>query len=82
VREVQRRDGCTALYGENGDEDMVIVEPRVTAFTPVHGNARCVCGAPLQTWGYQCVAADSVELGCDRCHRVHGRLQLGTKVHR
>jgi hypothetical protein len=82
MREVQRRDGCVALLGENGDEDMVIVEPRVTAFVPVRGNARCICGAPLETWGWRCVAADSVELECDRCHCVQGHVQLGTKVYR
>src|SRR5262245_60726685 len=82
MREVSRRDGSVALLGENGDEDLVVVEPRVTAFIPVRGNAQCVCGTPLQPWAWQCVASDSVELRCDRCHRVHGHLRLGTKLNR
>ena len=80
MREAQRRDGSITLFGEDGD--MVIVEPRVTALIPTPGNAYCACGEPLQSWGWRCVATDSVELGCDRCHRVHGHLQLGTKVYR
>ena len=27
-------------------------------------------------------ATDDVELGCARCHGVHGHMRLGTKVHR
>ena len=50
MREALRRDGSVALYDENDDGDMVIIEPIVTAFTPVRGNARCVCGAPLAPW--------------------------------
>ena len=82
MREAQRRDGSITLFGEDGDEDMVIVEPRVITFNPIPGAACCACGTPLQSWGWRCVAADSVELGCGRCHRVHGHLQLGTKVYR
>jgi hypothetical protein len=36
----------------------------------------------LRPWGWRAVAADTVELNCDRCHRIHAHLQLGTKVHR
>ena len=82
MREVQRHDGCVALFDENDDGDMVIIEPIITAFAPVRGNARCVCGAPLTPWDYRCVAADDVEIGCSRCHRVHGHFRLGTRVHR
>ena len=82
MREVQRHDGSVAFYDENDDGDMVIIEPIVTAFTPVRGNARCVCGAPLAPWGYRCVTADDVEIGCGRCHRVFGHFRLGTRVHR
>ena len=80
MREALRRDGSVALYDENDDGDMIIIEPIVTAFTPVRGNARCVCGAPLAP--YRCVAADDVEIGCGRCHRVFGHFRLGTRVHR
>ena len=80
MREVQRHDGSVAFYDENDDGDMVIIEPIVTAFTPVRGNARCVCGAPLAPC--RCVAADDVEIGCGRCHRVFGHFRLGTRVHR
>jgi hypothetical protein len=77
----ERRDGGTTVFDEDSN-DMIIVEPRVTAFVPVDGNASCACGASLKPWGWQCVAADAVELSCDRCHRVHGHFLLGTKVHR
>jgi hypothetical protein len=82
MREVRRHDGCVALYDENDDGDMVIIEPVVDAFIPVRGNARCICGAPLQPWGFRCVATDAVELSCDRCHRIFGHLHLGARVHR
>ena len=82
MRGALRRDGSTVLYGENDDSDMVIVEPIITAFAPVRGNARCVCGAALAPWSYRCVAADDIEIGCGRCHRVHGHFRLGTRVHR
>jgi len=82
MREALRHDGSTILYGENNDSDMVIVEPLITAFTPVRGNARCICGAALAPWSYRCVAADVIEIGCGRCHRVHGHFRLGTRVHR
>ena len=82
MRGALRRDGSTVLYGENDDSDMVIVEPIITAFAPVRGNARCVCGAALAPWSYRCVATDDVEIGCGRCHRVLGHFRLGTRVHR
>ena len=82
MREVRQRDGSIVLYGENDDSDTVIVEPIITAFAPVRGNARCVCGAALAPWSYRCVAADDVEISCSHCHRVHGHFRLGTRVHR
>jgi len=82
MREVQRHDGSVALYDENDDGDMVIIEPIITAFAPVRGNARCVCGAVLAPWAFRCVAADDVEIGCTCCHRVFGHFRLGTRVHR
>jgi hypothetical protein len=54
VREVSRRDGCVALCGEDGDPDMVVVEPAVISFAPVRGNSGCVCGAPIEPWGWRC----------------------------
>jgi hypothetical protein len=82
MREIQCHNGVLALYDEENDEDRVIVEPVVISFVPVRGNARCICGAPLEGWGWRCVAVDDVELGCARCHRVHGNIRLGTRVHR
>lgn len=82
MREIQCHNGSIALYDEKDDHDMVIVEPAVLSFVPVRGNARCVCGAPLEPWSWRCVAVDDVELACARCHRVHGHIQLGTRTHR
>jgi len=82
MREAQRRDGSVILFDEDNDQDVVTVEPCVTAFIPISGNACCACGEPLQSWGWRCVAADYVELECSRCHRVHGHLRLGTNVYR
>ena len=82
MREFPCRDGSVALYDQDDDQDMIIVEPTVTSFAPVRGNARCVCGAPLEAWSLRCVATDAVELGCARCHRVHGHIELGTRVRR
>jgi hypothetical protein len=82
MREVIRRDGCVAVYDDHADGDVVIVEPTVVSFAPARGNARCACGAALEPSGWRCVAADDVELACNRCHRVHGHFRLGTRVHR
>jgi hypothetical protein len=84
MREMPRSDGSVALYGDNSDDDLVIIEPIVTGFVPVNGGAlRCDCGAPLQPWSWRCVAAENiVEIGCARCHRVNAHIRLGTKVHR
>ena len=82
MREFFRRDGAVVLTGDHGDADQVVVEGAITAFAPVPGNSMCACGRPLQRWSWRCVATDSVEIGCDRCHRVHGHFRLGTRVHR
>jgi hypothetical protein len=83
MREMPRADGSVALYDDDDDQDLVIVEPIVTGFAPVNGSApRCVCGAPLQPWSWRFVAADSIEIGCDRCHRVNAHIRLGTRVYR
>ena len=63
MREIPCRDGSVALYDQDDDQDMVIVEPTVTSFAPVRGNARCVCGA-----------AGSVELAL--CGDRRGRARL------
>jgi len=82
MRELSHFDDCVALYADDDDADMVIVEPCLIAFAPVHGGAHCVCGAPLQPWSCRCVAVNRVELGCARCNRVHGVIRFGTKVRR
>jgi len=45
MREIPCRDGSVALYDQDDDQDMVIVEPTVTSFAPVRGNARWKRGA-------------------------------------
>jgi len=82
MREYARRDGSVVLTGDGDDRDLVVVEAVIAAFAPIAGNSHCVCGAELKPWSWRCVAADDVEIGCDRCHRVHGHLRLGTRVHR
>jgi hypothetical protein len=81
MREMPRADGAIAIYDEDGD-DMLVVAPAAAEFTPENGNAFCVCGAPLRRSGWREAAIDSVELGCARCHRVHGRIRLVARVHR
>jgi hypothetical protein len=80
MREDPLRDGSVALYADHDDNDSVTVEPIITAFTAMRGALFCVCGAPLRSWSWRCTP-DSVEIGCDRCHRVHGHIQLATKVY-
>jgi len=80
MREYPCGDGCVSLYGD--DDDLIVVEPIVLGFAPVPGNARCICGAPLQRWSWRHATADSVEIGCDRCHRSLGFIRLGARVHR
>jgi hypothetical protein len=36
----------------------------------------------LQTWNLRLTTDNQAELGCVRCHRVYGRLELGTRVRR
>jgi hypothetical protein len=82
MRDAARRDGCTVVYDE-AESDMIVVEPVVTGFTAARGGACCTaCGAPLQSWGWRHATGSEVELVCVRCHQVHGRFQLGSKVHR
>ena len=40
-----RRDGTIAVYDDvYPNDDLLVVEPIVTTFTPTHGNGRCICG--------------------------------------
>jgi hypothetical protein len=80
MREAPRRDGCLALYGDEGDT--VIVEPVVLGFAPVPGMVRCACGAPLKRWSWRHVTAEAVEIICDRCHRALAFIRLGARAHR
>jgi hypothetical protein len=83
MREQSRFDDCVALYDDDDDADVVVVDPVFIDFVPAGHEMRCVCGAPLQPWSLRTTGAvNRVELGCDRCHRVHGHLRLGTRVYR
>jgi hypothetical protein len=88
MESISRLDGCVCVVDEHNIQDMIIVEPTLASFTPVRGNAVCICGAPIEPWGWRCLAtpvehtATSIELSCSHCHRVHARFQLGTRVHR
>ena len=81
MREHLRRDGCVVLTGDEGDQDQVIVEGIVTAFAPSRDGSRCACGAALQPWDLRHVA-EGAEISCHRCHRVHGFIAVGVRVHR
>ena len=48
MREVPRRDGIVVLFGDDGDNDEIYVEPAIDAFVPINGNLRCGCGADVQ----------------------------------
>jgi hypothetical protein len=50
MREDRRGDGSVALYGGDGDGDMVLIEPAVEKFTILNGDLRCACGARLRPW--------------------------------
>jgi hypothetical protein len=79
MRWSERRDGCVAVYDDatGVDDDVLIIEPIVTAFTP---GSRCDrCGGAL---GFRCAADGTSEIHCLLCHSVRARLSLGAKVHR
>src|SRR5262249_429999 len=83
MRECPRRDGAVALYDDHDDQDLIIIEPIVTGFVPNPNNhCTCSCGMSLTPSSWRCIATDAVELVCGRCHRVHGLIQLETRVHR
>jgi hypothetical protein len=81
MRESHRRDGSVVVFGDADDQDELVAEARIQAFVPVPGNARCACGTPLQRWSLR-HAGNGAEIGCSRCHRVHGFLELEVQVHR
>jgi hypothetical protein len=81
MREHLRRDGAVVLTGDGDDQDQVIVEAQVVNFTPIRDGLQCPCGAVLRAFALR-ATADGAELHCHRCHRVHGHIELGVKVHR
>jgi hypothetical protein len=81
MREHLRHDGAVVLTSDGDDPDQVVVEGVVIAFTPIRGNVRCVCGAHLQPWNLRHVNGGA-EFNCYQCHRVHGHLGLGVRIHR
>jgi hypothetical protein len=81
MREHLRRDGAVVLTGDGDDQDQVIVEAIVASFTPVKDGLQCPCGALLRSFALR-ATADGAELHCHRCHRIHGSIELGVKVHR
>jgi hypothetical protein len=81
MREHLRRDGSVVLTGDEDDRDQVIVEGIITAFTPNRDGSHCVRGAVLQSWNLRHVA-EGAEISCHRCHRVHGFIGVGVRVHR
>jgi hypothetical protein len=79
MRESLRRDNSIELHSNDGDDDMVVLEPIVVGFVP--RNLRCgCCGAPQRPWSWRAVDGGA-ELVCHRCHRELAVLGLGTKVH-
>jgi hypothetical protein len=73
----RRRDGCIAIFDKSDDQELMIVEPVVTAFTPAGWCDRC-SGA----LGFRCATDGTNEIFCFCCHSVRARVDLGTKVHR
>jgi hypothetical protein len=74
------RDGATAIYSdapvyEPGGDDLIVVEPTVTAFASAR---RCACGGAL---GHRHATSGAVEVYCLACHVVLEHLTLGTEVH-
>jgi hypothetical protein len=81
MREHLRRDGAVVLAGDGDDQDQVIVEAVVRSFNPIRDGLQCPCGAVLKQFAIRSTAC-GVELHCHRCHRIHGSIELGVKVHR
>jgi hypothetical protein len=78
MRWSERRDGAVAVYDENDDQDLMIVEPVVERLTPTHAG-RCRCGGALS---FRCVTDGTNEIFCFRCHTTLARIELGAKVYR
>jgi len=79
MRWASRRDGAVAVYDDaDTTDDMLVVEPVITAFTPVSGNGRCTCGVQFSL--RQMI--EGAEISCHRCHRAHGFISVGIRVHR
>jgi hypothetical protein len=74
-----RRDGAVAIYDDTDiTDDLMVVEPVITAFTPSH-DGRCNCGG---VFGFRCAIDGTSEIYCFRCHVALARISLGTRVHR
>jgi hypothetical protein len=82
MHDVLRRDGSTVILADHDPDDLIVVEAVVTSFAPVRGASHCACGAPLKPWSLRSTAADTAELYCNSCHRVHGYIGLATKAYR
>jgi hypothetical protein len=82
MREMRREDDGGVDLFDDADHDNqrpTHVEPVAVDFIP--SGAVCVCGAALQPWSLRCIADGTAELHCGRCHRVVGRLHLGTRTY-
>jgi hypothetical protein len=53
-----RRDGAVAIYDENDDRDLMVVEPILTSFTPTR-EGQCDCGGAL---GFRCTTDGAGEI--------------------
>jgi hypothetical protein len=73
---------AVAIYDDTDtNDDVIVVEAVVASFTPVRDGLQCPCGALVRAFALR-ATADGAELHCHRCHRVHGHIDLGVKVHR
>ena len=82
MHEVPRRDGIVVLFGDDGDNDEVYVEPAIAAFVPINGNLRCgVCDANVQPWSIRHVIG-GYELTCSRCHCTQARITTRAQTYR
>jgi hypothetical protein len=82
MHDTLRRDGSTVITADHDPDDPIVVETVITSFTPVRGASYCACGAQHKCWNLRRTGADTAELYCDSCHRVHGYIGLGTKAYR
>jgi hypothetical protein len=75
MRWSERKDGAVTVFGDT-DDDMLVVEPIITAFMPT---GRCDCrGGAISI---RCGIGGIFEIYCPRCHKAHARFDLGTNVH-